>query len=111
MWRFGDLETSRFGDLEMWRCGDVEIWRLALPGELDAKAHAEANHMWTDAELLGSLAPGAVAPGRRDLSARVRLVTEVTVDDVPPGVFCVRVRSIKEIGASPPSNEVQVVVP
>jgi hypothetical protein len=49
MWRFGDVEIWR---LEIWRFGD---WRLDLPAESDAKAHAEANHTWADAELLGSV--------------------------------------------------------
>jgi hypothetical protein len=52
-----------------------------------------------------------LAPGRRDLALRLGLVTEFSVDNVPPGVYYVRVRAINEIGTSPVSNEMQVIVP
>ena len=50
-------------------------------------------------------------PGRRDITLRVGVVTEFVVDNVPAGVYYLRVRAINEIGASPVSNEVRVVVP
>lgn len=50
-------------------------------------------------------------PGVTSLSQRVGFeTTAMTFDNVPPGVYYVRVRAFNEVGGSPVSNEVQVVV-
>ena len=51
-----------------------------------------------------------VAAGRRDVVFRTRGVTSVTVNDVPPGQYFVRVRALNEVGAAD-STEIRVVVP
>lgn len=51
-----------------------------------------------------------LTPGARALAQRVGLTTSISFDNVPPGVYYVRVKGINEIGASPPSNEMQVIV-
>ena len=53
------------------------------------------------------------APGRTDI-ARLRAAagsTSLTVPNVPPGTYFVRVRSLNGAGAGTPSNEVVVIVP
>lgn len=50
------------------------------------------------------------APGATMLTQRVGLRTSVAFDDVPPGVYYVRVRAFNEVGGSPVSNEVRVEV-
>ena len=50
------------------------------------------------------------APNAPVLSHRVGLETSVSVANVPPGVYYLRVRAINEIGKSPASPEIRVVV-
>lgn len=51
------------------------------------------------------------APGQRAGSARLGHATSVTIPGVPPGVYYVRVKALNEVGPSPPSADVRVVVP
>ena len=50
------------------------------------------------------------APGAPVLFHRVGLDTSIDVTNVPPGVYYLRVRAINEIGTSPPSPEIRLVV-
>lgn len=59
----------------------------------------------SDFEVQAGLAPGATM-----LTQRVGLTTSVAFEDVPPGVYYVRVRAFNEVGGSPVSNEVRVEV-
>lgn len=52
-----------------------------------------------------------VAPGQRAGAIRVGQTTSVTIPGVPPGVYYVRIKAFNDVGGSPPSNEVRVVVP
>lgn len=52
-----------------------------------------------------------VTPGQRMVSAPIGRTSALTVQNVPPGVYYVRVRATNEVGTSPVSNEVRVVVP
>lgn len=51
------------------------------------------------------------APGQRAGSARLGRVTSVAIPGVPPGVYYVRVKALNEVGPSPASADVRVVVP
>lgn len=51
------------------------------------------------------------APGQRAGSARVGRLTSIGIPGVPPGVYYVRVKGANEVGPSPVSNEVRIVVP
>ncbi len=51
------------------------------------------------------------APGQRAGSARVGRLTAIGIPGVPPGVYYVRVKGANEVGPSPASNEVRIVVP
>lgn len=52
-----------------------------------------------------------MAPGQRLGTVAVGRVATTNVQGVPPGVYYVRVRAINEVGRSPASNEIRVVVP
>lgn len=50
--------------------------------------------------------------GQRAGSLRLAAgTTRLTIPNVPPGTYFVRARAVNEIGSSPPSNDVRVVVP
>lgn len=67
---------------------------------------------WTDpGDASGFEIEAGLAPGRRDVATRVEGATTFVVRDVPPGTYYVRVRALNEVGASPPSPEIRVVVP
>jgi hypothetical protein len=51
-----------------------------------------------------------VAPGQRSGAIRLAHTTSVAIPGVPAGTYFVRVKAINEVGASPLSNEVRVVV-
>jgi len=51
------------------------------------------------------------APGQRAGAIRVGAATSVTIPGVPPGAYYVRVKAVNEVGASPASVDVRVVVP
>jgi len=51
------------------------------------------------------------APGQRAGSARLGHTTSIAIPGVPPGVYYVRVKAINEVGPSPASADVRVVVP
>ncbi len=51
------------------------------------------------------------APGQRAGSARLGHATSVAIPGVPPGVYYVRVKALNEVGPSPASADVRVVVP
>jgi hypothetical protein len=51
------------------------------------------------------------APGQRAGAARLGHATSITLPGVPPGVYYVRVRAMNEVGLSPASADVRVVVP
>ncbi len=51
------------------------------------------------------------APGQRAGSARLGRATSVAIPGVPPGVYYVRVKALNEVGPSPASADVRVVVP
>ena len=51
------------------------------------------------------------APGQRAGSMKVGRLTSIGIPAVPPGVYFVRVRGANEVGPSPVSNEVRLVVP
>lgn len=51
------------------------------------------------------------APGQRAGSARLGRATSVTIPGVPPGVYYVRVKALNEVGPSPASADVRIVVP
>ncbi len=52
------------------------------------------------------------ASGQRAGSLRLAAgTTRLTIHDVPPGAYFVRARAVNEVGSSPASNEVRVVVP
>lgn len=51
------------------------------------------------------------APGQRAGSARLGRATSIAIPGVPPGVYYVRVKAINEVGPSPASADVRVVVP
>ena len=72
---------------------------------------------WTN-QATRSLASGLVveagsAPGRSDLASLPVAAGQnaLTVPDVPPGTYYVRVRSVNGSGVGDPSNELTVVVP
>ncbi len=50
------------------------------------------------------------APGQRAGSARVGRLTSIGIPGVPPGVYYVRVKGANEVGPSPASDDVRVVV-
>ena len=51
------------------------------------------------------------APGQRAGAIRAGAATSLTLPGVPPGTYYVRVKAINEVGPSPPSADVRVVVP
>ena len=51
------------------------------------------------------------APGQRAGSARLGHTTSIAIPGVPPGVYYVRVKALNEVGPSPASADVRVVVP
>lgn len=51
------------------------------------------------------------APGQRAGAIRVGTATSLTLPGVPPGTYYVRVKALNEVGPSPASTEVRVVVP
>lgn len=51
------------------------------------------------------------APGQRAGALRVGAVTSLTLPGVPPGTYYVRVKALNEVGPSPASSDVRVVVP
>ncbi|MCC6991872.1 MAG: fibronectin type III domain-containing protein [Acidobacteria bacterium] len=51
------------------------------------------------------------APGQRAGSVRLGRAPGIAIPGVPPGVYYVRVKAHNEVGASPPSADVRVVVP
>lgn len=51
------------------------------------------------------------APGQRNGVIRVGRATRLAIPGVPPGAYYVRVKAHNEVGPSPPSNEIRVVVP
>lgn len=51
-----------------------------------------------------------LGPGQTVLTRRVGRATTAVFDDVPAGVYFVRVRAFNEVGGSPASNEVRVEV-
>lgn len=51
------------------------------------------------------------APGQRAGAIAVGTGTSIAIPGVPPGVYYVRVKAMNEVGPSPLSNEVRVVVP
>jgi hypothetical protein len=51
------------------------------------------------------------APGQRAGSARLGRATSIAIPGVPPGVYYVRVKALNEVGPSPASADVRVVVP
>lgn len=50
------------------------------------------------------------APGQRTGALHIGSTSQLTISGVPPGTYYVRVRAFNEVGGSPPSNEVRVVV-
>ena len=52
-----------------------------------------------------------MTPGQRLASTPIGRPTALTVQNVPPGVYYVRLRATNEVGTSQTSNEVRVVVP
>ena len=50
-------------------------------------------------------------PGQRAGTMRVGRTTALTIPNVPPGTYYVRVRALNEVGPSPASADVRVVVP
>jgi len=52
-----------------------------------------------------------IAPGQRAGSARLGHMTSIAIPGVPPGVYYVRVKALNEVGPSPASADVRVVVP
>ena len=51
-----------------------------------------------------------LVPGQRSGAIRLNHSTRIAIPGVPAGTYYVRVKAINEVGASPPSNEVRVVV-
>jgi hypothetical protein len=51
------------------------------------------------------------APGQRAGAIRVGTATRLTLPGVPPGTYYVRVRALNEVGPSPASSDIRVVVP
>ena len=51
------------------------------------------------------------APGQRAGALRVGAATSLTLPGVPPGTYYVRVKALNEVGPSPASLDVRVVVP
>ncbi len=51
------------------------------------------------------------APGQRAGAVRLGRATSIAIPGVPPGVYYVRVKAINEVGPSPASADVRVVVP
>ncbi len=51
------------------------------------------------------------APGQRAGAIAVGAATSIAIPGVPPGVYYVRVKAHNEVGPSPASNDVRVVVP
>jgi len=49
-------------------------------------------------------------PGHRAGTVRVGQTAQLTIPGVPAGTYYVRVRAFNEVGGSPPSNEIRVVV-
>ena len=67
---------------------------------------------WTDpGDVALFVLEFGVAPGQRLASTPIGRPTALTVQNVPPGVYYVRLRATNEVGTSPASNEVRVVVP
>ncbi len=51
------------------------------------------------------------APGQRAGAIRVGAVTSVTIPGVPPGAYYVRVKALNEVGPSPASSDIRIVIP
>ncbi len=51
------------------------------------------------------------APGQRAGAIRVGTTTSLTLPGVPPGTYYVRVRALNEVGPSPASSDIRVVIP
>lgn len=67
---------------------------------------------WTNPGNVSSFAlEFGLAPGQRLGAIETGRVTATTLRGVPPGVYYVRVRAVNEVGRSPASNEIRVVVP
>jgi hypothetical protein len=61
---------------------------------------------------LGFILEAGSAPGLTNIgTAKLTSGTHVTVPNVPPGTYYVRVKALNYIGASVPSNEAVVTVP
>ncbi|MDH4065146.1 MAG: fibronectin type III domain-containing protein [Acidobacteriota bacterium] len=95
-----------------WASGTVVRSPLAPTGLAAAISGSSVSLQWndpgdsTDFEL-----EFGFAPGQRAGTLRVGPTTAITIPGVPAGTYYVRVKAINEIGPSPPSNEIRVVVP
>lgn len=108
----GAIVTEREYRQHCWASGTVVRSPFAPTDVSAAVSGASVSLRWndpgdsTDFEL-----EFGFAPGHRAGAARVGATTAITIPGVPPGTYYVRVKAINDIGPSPPSNEVRVVVP
>ena len=91
----------------------VLLSRPAAPTNLTSSVQGRRVTInWTNpSNMTGVELEAGFSSGRRDLAILVGPVANVAFDDVPPGIYYVRVRATNEIGSSPPSGEIAIVVP
>ena len=112
----GALRTRT--NLPLFRTGNCIAAAVVLsppPAPSELTASVTGRHVtlsWTDpGDTSGFELEAGAAPAHSDLAVRVGRATTLAVPDVPPGTYYVRVRAINEIGTSPVSNEVTIIVP
>jgi hypothetical protein len=93
---------------------DVELVRLTEPGSpaaLNADVSGRrVSFTWAAEAATHYELEAGTAPGLANLAKVTVTDTLLTVDDVPPGVYYLRVHAINTIGKSAPSQEIRVVV-
>ncbi len=93
---------------------DVELVRLTEPGPpaaLNANVSGRrVSFTWAAEPATHYELEAGTAPGLANLARVTVTDTQLTVDDMPPGVYHVRVRAVNVIGKSAPSQEIRVVV-
>lgn len=108
----GSARGTRESGLEC-RAAGVLIRSPFAPTELTAAVVGNhAAFWWSDpGDAADFQLEFGFAPGQRAGALRVGHTARVAIPAVPPGIYYVRVKALNEVGPSPASNEVRVVVP